>query len=181
MIYLALFWEFFKIGLFSIGGGLATFPFLYKLAETHPHWITAQQIADMVAISESTPGPIGINMATFAGYQATGILGGLVATIGEITPSIIIIILIARFLGQFDKNPYVKQVFALLRPVVVGLITYAGLHLLKITVFPDNTLKLVELVLFGVLTVFVLRFKKVHPLYWILLGSVLGLVLAFPS
>ncbi|NLE14927.1 MAG: chromate transporter [Spirochaetales bacterium] len=181
MIYLQLFWEFFKIGLFSIGGGLATLPFLYALAETHPHWLTAKQIADMIAVSESTPGPIGINMATFAGYQAAGLAGGLIATLGEITPSVIIIIFIARFLGRFDKNQHVKDAFYALRPAVVGLISYAGLMLLSVTVFPEQQFKLKEAVLYAVLVVLVLRFKKAHPLLWIVLGAIAGLLFALPS
>lgn len=181
MIYLQLFWEFFKVGLFSIGGGLATLPFLYALAETHPHWLAAKQIADMIAVSESTPGPIGINMATFAGYQAAGLAGGLIATLGEITPSVIIIIFIARFLGKFDKNLYVKDAFYALRPAVVGLISYAGLMLLSETVFPNQGFKLKEAVLYAVLVVLVLRFKKVHPLLWIVLGASAGLLFVLPS
>ncbi len=175
MVYLALFWEFFKIGLFSIGGGLATLPFLYKLAETHPHWLTAAQIADMVAISESTPGPIGINMATYAGYHAAGLFGGLVATLGEITPSVIIIILIARFLENFDKNRYVGDAFRALRPTVVGLITFALLRLLSIVVLTEGALNTRASLAFAIFALLVLRFKKIHPLIWILLGAGAGI------
>ncbi|ADY13298.1 chromate transporter [Sphaerochaeta globosa] len=181
MIFLQLYWEFFKIGLFSIGGGLATLPFLYTLAQTHPQWLTAKSIADMIAISESTPGPIGINMATFAGYQAAGIVGGVVATLGEITPSVIIIIFIARFLGQFDKNRYVKDAFYALRPAVVGLITFAGLRLFSVTLFPEGMVRIQETILYAILVFFVLRFKKVHPLIWIVLGAIAGIVIAFLS
>ncbi|WP_319755719.1 chromate transporter [uncultured Sphaerochaeta sp.] len=181
MIYLELYWEFFKIGLFAIGGGLATLPFLYTLAETHGHWITSSDIADMIAISESTPGPIGINMATFAGYQAAGPLGGLVATLGEITPSLIIIIFIARFLGQFDKNPYVKDGLYGLRAAVVGLISYAGLKLLGTTLLNGGSIRIKETILYLALVFLVLRLKKIHPLYWILLGAALGIVLHLPS
>lgn len=177
MIYLELFWEFFKIGLFSIGGGLATLPFLYKLAETHPHWLTAAQIGDMVAISESTPGPIGINMATFAGYQAVGYPGGLIATLGEVAPSVIIIIIIARFLSNFDKNPKVENAFYALRPVVVGLITFAGLKLLQIVVYGEGVLNGRAMIAFAILVVGVLKFKKAHPLVWIGLGAVGGIFL----
>lgn len=181
MIYLELYWEFFKIGLFSLGGGLATLPFLYSLALTHPHWISSQDIADMLAISESTPGPIGINMATYAGYQAVGPLGGLIATLGEITPSLIIIIFIARFLGQFDQNKYVKHAFYGLRSAVVGLITFAGLKLFSVTLMHGSSVRFAETVLFLVLFVLILRFKKIHPLIWILAGAVMGLVLHLPS
>ena len=175
MVHLALFWEFFKIGLFSIGGGLATLPFLYKLAETHPHWITAAQIADMVAISESTPGPIGINMATYAGYHAAGLFGGLVATLGEIAPSVVIIILIARFLENFDKNRWVSSAFWALRPTVVGLITFALLKLLSLVVFTDGMLNLRATIAFALVLPVVLVFKRVHPLLWIALGATAGI------
>ncbi len=137
----------------------------------------------MIAISESTPGPIGINMATFAGYQAAGPpLGGLVATLGEITPpSLIIIIFIARFLGQFDKNPYVKDGLYGLRSAVVGLITYAGLKLFGTTLLHDGSIRIKETLLYLLLVFLVLRLKKIHPLYWILLGAGLGIVLGLPS
>ena len=97
MIYLSLFWEFFKTGLFATGGGMATLPFLYRMSETKG-WFTAAQLADMVAVSESTPGPIGVNMATYVGFTTAGIPGSLIATIGLVTPSIIVILIIARIL-----------------------------------------------------------------------------------
>ena len=102
MIYITLFYEFFKIGLFAIGGGLATLPFLYDLCGRYS-WITTDNIADMVAISQSTPGPLGINMATYAGFKAGGILGGMVATFAIVLPSFIIIVIVANFLNKF-KN-----------------------------------------------------------------------------
>ena len=101
MIFLSLFFEFFKVGLFSIGGGLATIPFLYDLASRRPEWYTAQDVADMIAISESTPGPIGVNMATFAGYQTAGVFGGIIATLGLVAPAIIIIFIVAKILNAF--------------------------------------------------------------------------------
>ena len=178
MIYLSLFYEFFKIGLFSIGGGLATLPFLYKLVETHPHWLSAQTIADMIAISESTPGPIGINMATYAGYQAAGPLGGVIATLGEVAPSIIIIVIIARFLTEFDKNPIVKHAFYGLRAAVVGLITFALLKLLSVTLLFDGMINYFNVVVYLALVALVLVFKKVHPLVWILIGAGIGVASA---
>lgn len=181
MIFLELFWEFFKIGLFAIGGGVATLPFLYNLAQTHPHWITQQTIADMVAISESTPGPIGINMATYSGFQVAGILGGIIATLAEVAPSIIIIVIIARFLGRFDKNQYVQDAFYGLRAVVVGLITFAGLGLLISVVYANQTIHWVESIVFIIMFVLVMIFKRIHPLIWILSGAVLGIILGLPS
>ena len=93
MIFLQLFWEFFKTGLFAVGGGLATLPFLYRLADKYP-WFSAKQIPDMIAVSESTPGPLGINMATYTGFQHSGVIGSIAATFGLVLPSVIIIILI---------------------------------------------------------------------------------------
>ena len=107
MIYLILFYEFFKVGLFSIGGGMATVPFLMELADKYP-WFTKQELANMIAISESTPGPIGINMATYAGYQAAGIPGALTATLSLVFPTMVIIILVAKFMSDFSENKYVR-------------------------------------------------------------------------
>ncbi|MBR0095230.1 MAG: chromate transporter, partial [Synergistaceae bacterium] len=106
MIYLKLFWEFFNTGLFAVGGGMATLPFLYDIAD-RTGWFTHHQLADMIAVSESTPGPIGINMATYSGYLTSGLSGSVVATLGLITPSIIVILLIAAFLTAFHDNKYV--------------------------------------------------------------------------
>ncbi|MDY0288449.1 MAG: chromate transporter [Sphaerochaeta sp.] len=181
MTFLLLFYEFFKIGLFSIGGGLTTLPFLYALAEKRPQWFSAQNIVDMLAISESTPGPIGINMATYAGYMTAGPLGGLIATLGEVTPSVIIICIIARFLDQFDKNPHVRDAFYGLRASVIGLIIFAGSKVFAVTLLRAGSVRGVEAVLFVILLGFALKFRKVHPLIWIALGAVLGLVLKLPS
>ncbi|NLZ76840.1 MAG: chromate transporter [Spirochaetales bacterium] len=181
MIHLTLFLEFFKIGLFSVGGGLATLPFLYKLAEKRPDWLSLETIADMIAISESTPGPIGINMATYAGYQVAGVLGGIVATLGEVTPSIIVIVVIAKFLSEFDRHPLVKSAFYGLRAAVVGLITFALLKLLSATLFPQGSIDLLDSALYLLLVALVLVFRKAHPLLWILLGALIGLVKGLPS
>lgn len=128
MIYLQLFAEFFKIGLFSIGGGLATLPFLQELVETRG-WITASQLLDMIAVSESTPGPLGINTATFVGNAAAGVFGGVVAILGIVAPSIVIIVLIARSLSAFGDHPLVKGAFSGVRPTVAGLIGAVALQL----------------------------------------------------
>ncbi|MDE6357246.1 MAG: chromate transporter, partial [Eubacteriales bacterium] len=109
MIYLELFIEFLKIGLFSVGGGLATLPFLNSLIETKG-WYTAGELTNMLAISESTPGPIGVNMATYVGFHTGGIFGSLIATFGLVLPSYIIIIIVAHFLQKFSENKYVEGV-----------------------------------------------------------------------
>ena len=110
MIYLRLFWEFFKVGLFSVGGGLATLPFLYSLG-AKTGWFSTADVANMLAVSESTPGPIGVNMATYAGFDCAGVLGGVVATLGLVTPSVIVIVLIAMALQAFRTNKYVDAAF----------------------------------------------------------------------
>ena len=126
MIYLQLFIEFFKTGLFAVGGGLATLPFLFNMAES-TGWFTADTIMDMIAISESTPGPIGVNMATYAGFTTAGIFGTLSATIGLVCPSVIVIILIYKILEKFKGSSLVNNVFYGLRPAVAGLVACAGL------------------------------------------------------
>ncbi len=125
MIYLQLFIEFFKVGLFSIGGGLATLPFLYNISD-RLRWYSHMDLANMIAISESTPGPVGVNTATYVGNTVAGILGSVVATAALIVPSIIIIIIISKFLNKFKDSKHVKNVFYGLRPASVGLIAAAG-------------------------------------------------------
>ncbi len=116
---LELFWEFFKIGLFAVGGGPATLPFLMDLTNAKP-WYTMEQLTNMIAISESTPGPLGLNMSTYAGFQTLGLFGGLVSSFGLVLPSVVIIILIARFLDNFSQNPYVRAAFYGIRPAVTA-------------------------------------------------------------
>ena len=113
MILLQLFYEFFKTGLFSIGGGMATIPFLQHMGE-ETGWFTNQDLTTMIAVSESTPGPLGVNMATYVGYETAGVPGALLATLGVITPGIIIILVIASFLSKFRNNRSVEAVFSVL-------------------------------------------------------------------
>ena len=136
MTFLYLILEFFKTGLFAIGGGMATIPFLYEIAEKYP-WFTTAQLIDMIAISESTPGPVGVNMATFAGYMAEGIWGGLAATLSLVLPSYIIILIIARMLNKFQGSVIVGRSFDGLRPAVAGLLSAATLEIFKVALFTD--------------------------------------------
>ena len=186
MIYLQLFFEFFKTGLFAIGGGLATLPFLYDLANKYT-WFDANILPNMIAISESTPGPIGVNMATYVGYSAAGVLGGTIATLGLVTPSIIIIIIIAGFLDKFKENIYVKSAFYGLRPAVTALIALAGFEVLKVSVFTFNhyiaTKQLIDLInikaliLFGIFY-FCTKKYKLHPIIFIICGGIAGIILS---
>ena len=187
MIFLELFFRFFKAGLFAVGGGLATLPFLYEISDA-TGWYTHAQLVDMVAISESTPGPIGVNMATYVGFTLKGILGSICATLGLITPSIIVILIIARFLKSFRDNTYVNSVFYGLRPASTALIAAAGFSVLKIS--------LLHLDLWqngGLLSVFdwkgillavalffaTCKWKKLHPAAFIGISAVLGAVFRF--
>lgn len=191
MTFLWLFVEFFKAGLFAIGGGLATIPFLQDIARNYG-WFTEAELTDMIAISESTPGPIGVNMATYAGYRAgfsaggplLGILGGIVATLSLVLPSIIVILIIAGFLQKFKDNKIVKNTFYCLRPAVIGMliVTLLGLilpifvNLSGATFFEIIDIK--AIVLFGVLLFGILKFKK-HPILYIGIGALIGIILKF--
>ncbi len=191
MIFLRLFWEFFKTGLFAVGGGMATLPFLYDIS-TRTGWFTHAMLADMVAVSESTPGPIGVNMATYVGYTTAGIPGAVIATLGLITPSVIIILLIARALKAFKSNPLVEAGFYGLRPCSIGLIAAACYLVIKIALFnPEvyaETGRLADLfnvkaiALAAVLLVctrWVKKLKGLHPVFFILASALVGVVFAF--
>ena len=187
MNLLNLFFTFLKIGLFSIGGGLATLPFLQNLAE-HEDWITSKELIDMIAISESTPGPIGINTATFVGYKAAGVMGGIITTIGIITPSIIIIILIAHYFKKFHEKPLVQGAFFGIRPAVTGLIASVCFEVFRISVLnferfnlSKNLLDLInmkEAILFVVVMYLIYKYKK-HPILYVAGAAVVGVVFKF--
>lgn len=188
MDLLILIYEFFKIGLFSIGGGLATLPFLYRLADQYP-WFQTEQIPDMIAISESTPGPLGVNMATYTGFQHSGVIGSICATAGLVLPSVIIIILISKVLEKFRSNKYVEYAFYGLRPAVMGLIGAAGFGVLIGALFHSATLAELHLdtlgslfgveegILFLVLLFATNKWKK-HPIFYIVLSAAVGIVFA---
>ncbi|MDD2232004.1 MAG: chromate transporter [Sphaerochaetaceae bacterium] len=177
MIYLQLFWEFFKTGLLSIGGGLVTLPFLFSMSESHPEWFTAAQLGNMVAVSESTPGPIGINMATYAGFNAGGIIGSIVATGALVLPSIVIILIIARAYEKYRTSVLVQDSFHIIRPVSTGMIFCALFTLASITLFDQMHIQLIPSALFVVFFILCMSFKKVHPVVWIALGAVSGMAL----
>ena len=191
MILLQLLWEFFKTGLFAVGGGMATLPFLYDIS-ARTGWFTEAKLADMIAVSESTPGPIGVNMATYVGFETAGVLGSVVATLGLICPSVIIILMIAWVLKQFRNDKNVDAVFYGLRPCSIALIAAAGLLVAKIT-FLDleaygagggfaglmrwKAIILAALLL--VLTRGVKPLKKLHPVVFIAASAVIGIVFSF--
>ena len=186
MIYLRLFLEFFKTGLFAVGGGLATIPFLYDMADKNG-WFTRGELSNMIAVAESTPGPIGVNMATYAGVQTAGISGGIVATLGLILPSLIIILIIAKVLDKFKSNKIVGDIFYGIRPVVSGLVAAAAVEMTNLALFdPELFLKTKEIfdfidikavIMFVVFLVLTRKFKKIHPLVFIISAGVLGALL----
>ncbi len=180
-VYLELFIEFFQIGLFAIGGGPATIPFLMDIPKRHD-WYEVGDVANMLAVSESTPGPIGINMATYAGYNAAGIPGGIVATFSLVLPSLIVIILIAKLLNNFSKNIYVQSSFGMIRPAVTGLIATAVYGIFNTALFTslDGQFRVPVVLLLVVAGYFVLMnvkwLKKLHPAFWILCGAIMGII-----
>lgn len=186
MIYLQLFYEYFKTGLFAVGGGLATLPFLEDMAQ-RTGWFTHEQLADMLAVSESTPGPIGVNMATYVGFETAGIGGALCATVGLVLPSFIVIMLVVKVLEKFRSNRFVEAAFHGLRPASVAMIASAGLSvaamtLLDLTASGLHLFRWKELALAAVILVlsrFVPKVKNFHPIVFIALSAVVGIVFAF--
>ncbi|MGL5787622.1 MAG: chromate transporter [Bacteroidales bacterium] len=173
MIYLKLFLVYFKIGLFGFGGGYAILSLIqHEVVEVH-NWVTTEEFTDILAISQMTPGPVGINSATYIGYQVTGsVWGAIVATLATVLPSFIIVILIARFFFAFRDNKWIKGAFNGIRPAAVGMIASAALMLMNGTNFIDW----ISIVI--CLSSFVLMyFMKVHPIWIIVLSGVAGCVI----
>lgn len=177
-----LFIEFFKTGLFALGGGLATIPFLYEMMDKY-HWFTTNDLMNMIAVSESTPGAMGVNMATYVGYQAMGnnILGGIITTIGLVTPSIIVICIVAKFLKAFKESHWVQDIFYGLRPAVTAMIATAGLGVFVTMVFPESMYSLtsvswIHLIFFVVLFLISTFYKKMHPILMIVICACIGIL-----
>lgn len=176
MMYVELFFTFFKVGLFTIGGGLAAIPLLQEYAISYG-WVDNQMFADMIAISQSTPGPIGINMATYVGYEQFGVLGSVIATVGMVTPSIVIITIIAKFLTRFSKHPTVIRVLGGIRPAVVGIILAAAYSIAVSSLYIPNQPK--EMVISFILLVGFALLSKVtkwHPAFYIIMAAIIGII-----
>lgn len=190
MLLLRLYFEFAKVGLFSIGGGLATLPFLYDLSD-RTMWFTHADIANMIAIAESTPGAIGANMASYAGYTTAGILGAVSANLGLISPAIIIIYIIAKVLNKFKGNRYVDSAFYGLRPASIALISAAGLSVANITLFDYSKFassgNIADLFVFKAIILGVIifiaqkKFKKIHPTVFIFIAALAGIIFNFSA
>ena len=188
VIYLRLVWEFFKTGLFAVGGGLATLPFIYDMSD-RTGWFTYQQIADMIAVSESTPGPIGVNTSTYVGYITGGLPGSIIATLGLVTPAVIIILIIASCLKKFRENRFVDHAFYGLRPASAGLIAAAGFSVVMLALVREDAFKasgnildlfswkgLALAAVIWVLTNLVKKTKDLHPIVYIAASAVVGIL-----
>lgn len=169
MIYLQLAIEFIKIGLFSFGGGYATIPFLYDIAVRHG-WYSIKELTNMTAVASITPGPVGINVATYAGINTAGLAGALIATISEILPSLIFVIIVSKLLRKFSDNFYVKTVLETLRPIGCALLTSVAVGLIKPEI---GDIK--GLILLAILILFSLKSKK-DPLFYMLIGGLAGIL-----
>lgn len=171
MIYLDLFREFFHIGLFSYGGGYATLPFLYHIADVR-HWYTVEQLTNMIAVSSVTPGPVGINVATFAGFVTSGILGSLIATTAIVLPSFIMILIIYKLLDKFRTNRYVKSIIHVLKPASCGLLAAVGIEMF---------IKDINMIgMFLLIALFVLGMReKRSVMFYLAVSAFVGLVAGF--
>ena len=189
MIYIQLFYNFFITGLFSIGGGLATLPFLYDLSDK-TGWFTHADLANMLAVSESTPGAIGINMSTYVGFEVASLPGGIIATLGLISPGILIILVVAKILEKFRQNRYVQWGLYGLRAASIALISAAGLSVIQISlihykligasgisaldIFEVKGIILAAAILFASH-----KWKKIHPVIWIAIAAAAGIIFGF--
>lgn len=192
MIYLQLFWEFLKTGMFAVGGGLATLPFLYDLSDK-TGWFTHGDLTNMVAVAESTPGPIGVNVATYVGYTTAGIPGSVIATLGLSLPSLVIILMIAGFLKAFRENKYVDGAFYGLRPASTAMVAASGLTvaaatLLNLSAWTGEIVSAVGVINWkGVVLAIVVYLgtnkfkltKDLHPIWFIAVSAVVGILLHF--
>lgn len=183
MLYITMFIEFFKVGLFAVGGGLATLPFLFELADKY-NWFTAEELTNMIAVSESSPGPIGVNMATYVGYTTAGVWGGIFTTLALILPSIIVILIVSMILQKFKENKYVKYLFYGLRAAVAGLLFLSVMNVFIQNFTVEGAANILNMIdykkvaLFAVLVVMVFKIKK-HPLLYISIGAVAGMLFSF--
>ena len=192
MILLQLFYEFAMVGLFTVGGGLASVPFLMVMSEK-TGWFTQAQLLDMIAISESTPGPLGINMGTYVGFETAGIPGAIIATLGITLPTAALAIIVAKFLFGFKENKYVQGAFYGLRPASAGLIAAAGVSVAMLSLVNQAALEakawasivdikaIILAALLWILTNKVKQTKKLHAIYFIAASAVIGIIFGFAN
>ena len=186
MIYFRLFYEFAKVAVFTFGGGMASIPFLQDMA-VETGWFTLSQLTDFIAVSESTPGPIAVNIATYAGYNTAGYLGGVCATMGLVFPAIVLMTIVAKFITAFRGNKYIDRAFYGLRPCVLALIMSALIGIAKVTLLYEGValtnlaaaVNIRACLIFATVVVLqnVKKFKKLHPVIFLALSAVLGIIM----
>lgn len=181
------FWEYFQTGLFAIGGGLATIPFLEDMSQRHPDWFTLEELRNFVAISESTPGPIGVNIATYAGYKIAGPIGSVVCVFALVLPAFLITLVVAKALQKFKDSEIVNSAFYGIRPATTALILWATISTFLEVLIDTGAIKSIEsfftkainvenLILFAVVLAASLIFKKMHPIVFIGAGAAAGVI-----
>ena len=181
MSYLFLFANFAKIGLFAIGGGFATIPFFFRLADNHPDWLTREIIGNMLAVAQASPGAIGANLSAYAGLLYAGIPGGYMAAFGLIAPAIVIIIIVARTLQTFRESVVVKSLFAGFRPAAVGLLSAAAFGVITLSLWNAAApvwyahLRWKEALIFAALFFLIVKLKK-HPIVYIIAAGAAGVI-----
>lgn len=172
MTLLELLWTFFYIGLFTIGGGQVAITLMYEPL-VGGGIISGEQFYNMVAVSESTPGPIGINMATYVGCELYGVIGGILVTLATVLPSLVIILVIAKFFDKYQEKPIVKSVFTCIRPVSAGLIAVAAYEVLKIAIIQPFSFTRLGIFLIALGLLFI---KKISPVFVMILGAIAGIL-----
>lgn len=178
-----LYFQFFKIGLFAVGGGLATLPFLSDLGR-ESGLFTIEQLMNILAVSESTPGPIGINMATYVGYDVMGIFGGIITTFGIVTPSVIVIELVCVVMDKFRDSPVVDRIFKGLKPASMGLICMSAVEVIRNSLFNEEISGIadalnIKAVIFALILFVLMKKIKIHPVFFVLISAVVGVVIGF--
>ena len=172
MIYLLLIIEYFKTGLFSFGGGYATIPFLYHISETYG-WYSSKQLSEMIAVASITPGPVGVNVATYSGFTTAGILGAFLATSAVVLPSLIFVVVVAKLLAKFRENRHVQAAIYALKPAGCGLLAAIAVNL-----FRENITQIWAYILFALLLMMSIKVKK-EPLIYLGLAAIAGLFAGF--
>jgi chromate transporter len=176
-----LFAQFFKIGLFSVGGGYATLPFLYELADAYD-WLSREDVGNMLAVAQSLPGAIGVNLSAYTGFRYAGVPGGFAAALGLVSPSIIIIVVIARLLSAFKQSKTMAALLAGFRPAGAGLLSAAAFAAIAVSLYTPGwriwyeALRWRETALFVVLFFLIFKFKK-HPVFYIAVAGAAGIAL----
>lgn len=179
MLIIKVIIEFFKTGLFAVGGGLATIPFLKEMSINY-NWFSLEELHTMISIAESTPGPIGVNMATYVGFNQFGIFGGLITTLSLVAPSIIVIMIVSSIMDKFKESQIIKTIFKYLRAAVLGLIIYAVIDVFKGTLFNEITfINVKQMIAYVGMLIFSCKFKKLSPIITIVICALLGIIFAF--